>query len=213
MNTLARHHHCRRCLRRRRPARGIMLVEVLLALAITGVVTAGVASLLFATAGGTKEQQELRRRNVRVDVVAARIDAAIRSSGRILARDANCLVLWTSDANGSGTPDLAELRRIEWEPTAKQLLSFQAPATLAAADNTAYLMATDFLTTTAALRGTASFPSTIWANGVSGWWTSPNSVSESTRLITYAITIDLTTGQTHTARSAAALRATPGNGA
>ena len=213
MSTTARQFPRNRT-RRHRPMRGIMLVEVLLALAITGLIAAGVASLLFATAGGTKERQELRRRNVRVDVVAARVDGAVRSSGRILGRDAKCLVLWTSDSNGSGVPDLAELRRIEWDSTTKQLLCYQAPATLAAADNTAYVLATtDFVTVTAALRGTASFPATVWANGVSGWTLAPLTMTEATRLISYDITIELTSGQTHTARSAAALRATPGNGA
>ena len=213
MSTIAR-RFSGNCSRHHRPMRGIMLVEVLLALAITGIIAAGVASLLFATAGGTKERQELRRRNVRVDVAAARVDAAVRSSGRILGRDARCLVLWTSDVNGSGAPDLAELRRIEWDSTTKQLLCYQAPSTLAAADNAAYVLATtDFVAVTAALRGTASFPSTVWANGVSGWASSPTAVTEATRLISYQITIDLASGQTHTARSAAALRATPGNGA
>ena len=200
-------------LQRRRSPRGVMLVEILLALAITGMIAAGVASLLFATAGGTKERQELRRRNVRVDVLAARIDAAVRSCGMVLGRDANCLVLWVSDSKLNGMPDLSELRRIEWEPATKRLVCFEAPSTLLDADNTAYALATtDFVTTTAALRGTASFPSTVWGNGVSGWTTSPSAMTQSTRLVSYEVAIDLTEGGTHTARSAIALRGTPRNG-
>jgi hypothetical protein len=199
--------------RRRRAPRGVMLVEILLALAITGMIAAGVASLLFATAGGTKERQDLRRRNVRVDVVAARVDAAVRSCGTALGRDANCLVLWVSDSKLNGMPDLSELRRIEWDPATKRLLCFEAPSTLLDADNTAYALATtDFVTTTAALRGTASFPSTVWGNGVSGWTSSPSPITQSTRLVSYEVTIDLTEGGTHTARSAVALRGTPRNG-
>ena len=190
-----------------------MLVEILLALAITGMIAAGVASLLFATAGGTKERQELRQRNVRVDVLAARVDAAVRSCGVVLGRDANCLVLWVSDSKVNGMADLSELRRIEWEPATKRLLCFEAPSTLLDADNTAYAVATtDFLTTTAALRGTALFPSTVWGNGVSGWTTTPSGMTQSTRLVSYEVTIDLTDGGTHTARSAVALRGTPRNG-
>ncbi len=100
-----------------------MLVEILLALAITGVIAGGVASLLFAVAGGTKDRQDLRRRNVRVDVLAARVDGAIRSSGMVLGSDDRCLVLWVSDSKRNGVPDLSEIRRIEWESTTKQLLS------------------------------------------------------------------------------------------
>ena len=198
----------------RRAVRGVMLIEVLLALAITGIIAAGVASLLFATADGTKERQEMRQRNVRVDVVTARVDGAVRSRNRILGRDNRCIVLWTNDSTPNGMPDLSELRRIEWDSTTKQLLCFEAPATLSAAANTTYPLATtDFVSVTSALRGSASFPSTVWANGVSGWASSPAAVTESTRLLSYEITIDLTSGQTHTARSAAALRGTPGNGA
>jgi len=197
-----------------RATRGVMLVEVLLALAITGLIAAGVASLLFATAGGTKERQELRRRNVRVDVVAARIDGAVRSSNRIVGRDNRCIVLWTSDSTANGMPNLSELRRIEWDPTTKRLLCSEAPASLSAAANIAYpLAATDFVSVTAALSGTGSFPSTVWANGVSGWASSPTVITDTTRLVSYQITLDLASGQTHSARSAAALRGTPGNGA
>jgi hypothetical protein len=200
-------------LHRRHAPRGVMLVEILLALAITGMIAAGVASLLFATAGGTKERQDLRRRNVRVDVLAARVDSAVRSCGMVLGRDANCLVLWVSDSKLNGMPNLSELLRIEWDPATKRLLCFEAPSTLLDSDNTAYALATtDFVTTTTALRGTASFPSTVWANGVSAWTTSPSSMTQSTRLVSYEVTIDLTEGGTHTARSAVALRGTPRNG-
>jgi type II secretory pathway pseudopilin PulG len=199
--------------RRRRPARcGVMLVEILLALAITGMVAAGVASLLFAVSGGTKDRQELRRRNVRVDVLAARIDAAIRSSSMVLGRDSRCLVLWVSDTKPNGAPDLSELRRIEWDSTTKQMRCFEAPATLNPADDTAYALGTtDFVSTTAGLRGLPSFTSTVWANGVSGWSSSPDPVTQSTRVVSYGVTIDLPTGGTHTARSATALRGTTAN--
>jgi len=208
MNIFTKAHH-----HRRRPPRGVMLVEILLALAITGMIAAGVASLLFATAGGTKERQELRRRNVRVDVLAARVDAAVRSCGTALGRDANCLVLWVGDSKLNGMADLSELRRIEWDAATKRLLCFEAPSTLLDSDNTAYALATtDFVTTTAALRGTASFPSTVWGSGVSGWTSSPSPITQATRLVSYQITIDLTDGGTHTARSAVALRGTPRNG-
>jgi type II secretory pathway pseudopilin PulG len=197
----------------KRPARrGIMLVEILLALAITAIVAAGVASLLFAVANGTKERQEVRRRNVRVDVLADRIDRTIRSSGMVLARDNHSLVLWMADTTKNGMPNLSEIRRIEYSPSGKQIVCYRAPATLAPASNTVYdLATTNFLTTTASLRGSASFAGEVWGNNVTDWTTSPKIVTPATRLIAYGVTIKLTNGDTHTARSSAALRGSPGN--
>lgn len=192
-----------------RRARGIMLVEILLALVLTGLLAAGVASLMFATATGAKDQQELRRRNVRIDVLTHRIDAAIRSCGMLLARDERSMVFWVADVKRNIAPNLSELRRIEWDPATKQVLCYEAPSTLTdAADVTYDLATTDFLATTAALRGSTSFPATVWANNVSAWNASPPSTSPTTRLISYGVTIDLSTGGTHSARSSVSMRGT-----
>ncbi len=195
-----------------RRRRGIMLVEILLALAITGLIAAGVASLLFATATGTQDRQNVRQRNVRVDVLAHRIDGAIRSSSMLVARDARCVVFWTADVKPNGVPDLSELRRIQWDHVRKRVICYEAPATLADADNVAYdLATTDFLTTTDGLRGSASFPGTVWANDVRGWNTSPAAASPTARATGYGFTIHLPTGGNHTARSSAAMRGTAGS--
>ncbi len=130
----------------------------------------------------------------------------------LLGSDGQCLVLWVSDSKKNGAPDLSELRRIEWDAATKRIRCYQARTTLAPAANTAYdLTTTNFLATTAALRGTSSFPAVVWAQGVSGWSTSPTVATPATRLIAYGVTIDLSVGGTHTARSAAALRGTPAN--
>lgn len=195
-----------------RRTRGLMLVEVLLALAISGLVAAGVASLLLATATGTKDRQELRQGNVRVDLLAHRMDAAIRSSSMLLARDTACLVFWTADVKKNGLPDLSELRRIEWDNKKKAVICYQAPATLDDASNTPYdLATTNFLTTTAALRGSGSFPGTIWAQDVKDWDMSPAVATPTTRLIGYSFTIHLAEGGKRTARSSAAMRGTSGS--
>lgn len=191
--------------------RGVMLVEILLALAITGLVAAGVASLLFATASGTKERQALRQGNVRVDVLTHRMDAAIRSSSMLLARDSSTLVFWIADVRSNGVPDLSELRRIEWDNGAKSVTCYQAPATLAAASDVTYdLTTTDFLTTTAALEGSASFPGTVWANRVHAWTTSPTTLPRLTRLVGYGFTVHMDDGKRST-RSSAAMRGTAGS--
>src|SRR4051812_34952429 len=91
----------------RRASRGLMLVEVLLALAISGMVAAAVAAMLFALANGSRDRQDLRHRNVRAEVVIARVDTAIRSSSMLLGRTPNCVVLWVADSRKNGRPDLS----------------------------------------------------------------------------------------------------------
>ncbi len=192
-----------------RRTRGIMLVEILLALAITGLVATGVASLLFTVAGGTKHGQELRRRNVRVDVLSSRIDSAIRSSCVLLGRDSQCLVFWIADTRHNQKPNLSELSRLEWDPATRQLKCYQAPADLSDADDIAYDLSEDFLIVTAGRKGTTSFPSEIWSNVVTAWDTTPADATRATRLIGYHLTIDAF-GSTHSSRSAAALRGESG---
>ena len=202
--------------RRPRPrgatARGIMLVEVLLAMAITGMVAAAVASLLFVTANGSRDRDDLRRRNVRSDVLAGRVDGAIRASSVLLGRDANCLVLWVADSRKNEKPDLSELRRIEWDAATKELRCYAAPAAgLADADNPTYGLGDDFLALTAALRGSATFPGETWGYNVTAWdsTTSGGATLQLTRLIGDGLTIETAAGA-YSFRSAVSLRGTAG---
>jgi hypothetical protein len=173
-----------------------MLVEVLLALVISGMVAAAVASMLFALANGSRDRQGLRRRNVRADVLAARIDTAVRSSSMLLGRDANCIVLWVADSRKNGKPDLSELRRIEFNAASKQVRCYQAPAGLADSDNTTYQLTDDFVAATAALAGSASFPAEVWGNSVTAWSTNtlPAGATQDARMIAYSVTLTTPAG-------------------
>jgi type II secretory pathway pseudopilin PulG len=194
----------RRCRRRG----GIMLIEVLLALASTAVVATAVASLLFTVASASRDRQDLRRQNVRADVLAGRLDAVIRSSSMLLGYDDKCLVLWVSDSRANGKPDLSELCRIEWDPATRRLQSFRAPADLADADNTTFGLATDFVAATQTLKGTAAFPGETWATGVTAWSSRPAAAAaQDARMISYSVTVSTATG-TATMPACASLRGT-----
>jgi hypothetical protein len=173
-----------------------MLVEVLLALAISGMVAAAVASMLFALANGSRDRQDLRHRNVRADVLAARIDTAVRSSSMLLGRDAKCIVLWVADSRKNGRPDLSELRRIEWDAASRQVRCYQAPAGLADVDNTTYQLTDDFVAATAALAGSATFPAEVWGNSVTAWSSStvPTGATQDARMIAYSVTLTTAAG-------------------
>ena len=189
--------------------RGLMLVEVLLALVISGMVAAVVASMLFALANGSRDRLDLRHRNVRADVVNARLDTAIRSSSMLLGGDAKCLVFWVADTRKNGKPDLSELRRIEWNAASKQIRCYQAPAGLADADDTGFQTSDDFVTATAAIAGSATFPGEIWATGVTGWTitTLPAGGGHDARMVAYTLTLTTAAG-TVTIPSSAPLRNT-----
>jgi prepilin-type N-terminal cleavage/methylation domain-containing protein len=194
-----------------RSRRGITLVEVIMALAIAAMISLGVASLLYGMANGTKERQELRRRNAKAEVLAHRLDMAIRSSAMLLGRDGNAMVFWVSDANGNETPNLSELLRIEWDAATKEIGGYRAPATLAPAGDIAYNVATtDFMTVTAGLAGGASFPRETWGRGVSAWESGPAASSTATRLVHYAMTLEFAGADPATVRSAVALRGVNG---
>jgi len=178
-----------------------------MALAIAAMIALGVSSLLYGMANGTKDRQELRRRNAKAEVLAHRLDTAIRSSAMLLGRDGNAMVFWVSDANGNETPNLSELLRIEWDPATKEIRGYRAPSTLAPAADIAYNAATtDFLTVTAGLAGGASFPRETWGRGVQAWESGPAASSQGTRLVHYAMTLEFTDAAPATVRSAVALR-------
>src|SRR5687767_1285640 len=201
----------KRALARGARRRGISLVEVILALAIAAMISAGVASLLFAVANGTKDRQETRRRNIKAEVMTNRIDTAIRSSAMLLGRDSRALVLWVSDTRSNESPNLSELVRIEWDPTTKEVRGYRAPAGLApAADVTYDVNTTDFLATTASLAGTTSFPRETWGNGIAGWQSGPTTADRATRLLYYDLTLEFAGVAPSTVRSTVALRGANG---
>jgi type II secretory pathway component PulJ len=185
---------------RRRPSRpaprGLLLVEVLLALALSGMIAAAVAAMLFALANGSRDRQDLRHRNARADVLSARIDTAVRSSSMLLGRDANCIVLWVADSRKNGKPDLSELRRIQWDAASKQVRCYQAPAGIADADNTTFQLSDDFLAATAALAGSATFPAEVWGTSVTGWSSNvlPAGATQDARMIAYSVTLTTSAG-------------------
>jgi prepilin-type N-terminal cleavage/methylation domain-containing protein len=153
-----------------RPA-GLTLVELLVAMVITALVAAAVARMLYATAYGTSEGQDVHDALVCNETVAMRLAAALRVSERVVAKGANYLVLWAGDTSwANGAPDLSELRRIERDPATDEVHCYKSPADLPEGDDTEYdLATTDFNAVTEALKGSESFPGELWVTDVTGW--------------------------------------------
>jgi hypothetical protein len=162
----------------RRAGPGTTLVELLLALTITSLIGAAIATMLFATSYGTSNQKEMRDVIVSNEVAATRLNAALRVSMRVLAKGDNYLVLWMADTRTNDEPDLSELRRIERNPATDELTSYRAPMGLAEADDATYEMTNaDFDAVTKALKGSPNFPGTVWATDVSAWTTTADAIN------------------------------------
>lgn len=195
--------------RNRRGRRGLTMLELLLAMAGTGMVAVAVSSMLFTVSHATGSKTDMRKLVVRQKTLSSRITAAIRESKMILAADADVLVLWVNDDNENEQPDLAELRRIERSDVTNSVISYKSPDDIADGDNTAFdLATTDFDVETAAVKATANMPAERWGLDVTAWSLSLNNADpQLATLVSYQITLN-TGGMTDTHIASAALRNT-----
>ena len=187
------------------------LVELLLAMSITSIITLTAGAMLSAVSYGSSERTDLRGLVVRQEMISHRIAAAIRASRQVLESDNDQLVLWISDANNDQVAQLSEVRWIELDSDTAQISSITLafPSTWTdeqiAAVDTDYSEGSSRSVQTAAL--TAYVQSELWADQVSGWLITPgnSSVAQST-LVSYRVTFTLADKQPQTVIGAAALR-------
>lgn len=188
--------------------RGMTLIELLLAIAGTGLVAAATAMMMHAVAAGTSSRGDMRQAVVRHKTVAGRVSTMVRSSYQVLAAQEDVLVLWLGDADGNKSPNLAEICRVERDAATSQLRCYRAEAGLDPAANTAYPIESDFAAVTEQLRDTALYPHQLWATGVSQWEVSIDADDpREAALISSRLTFDFS-GMRDTAIAAVALRNT-----
>lgn len=152
---------------RRRSA--FTLPELLLAITIASAIGFAVLLILGGIAAATTGQDDNRRANVRRQVAIARIGALTRTSIMTLDHTANSLVLWGSDANLNGIPELSEIRLIWWDNAGDVIINYEAPAGLAPGDDVSFALTDDFSTITSALAGTVVFPGSTVIDQISAW--------------------------------------------
>lgn len=214
MKTLTKHHGLRCGAHRAgmdRRAAGLSLMELLLAVAITSVVGLAAAGMLSAASYGSSERADLRAMMIRQELIAQRLAAAGRSSREVLEYDDDTLVLWQSDANNDGQPQVSEVRWIVWDSAAKTITSTHVDfpssltpeqlKTLDRAYNPQGSMATQ-------LAGLGNYSVTeVWSSDVADLsWTASSPTDERRPLLSYRLTISDTRGRSQTMIGAAALR-------
>lgn len=144
-------------------ARGLTLLELLLALAGTALVGTAVAALMGGVVYGTQADKDLRGLITRQMALRSRVEAEIRESRLILDAGSDYLILWSKDTDGDGVPSKTEIQLIEYDAANDRVMRY-APAPLIA--DATYALSDDFRTTTNAYKGDATFPGERWGENV-----------------------------------------------
>lgn len=103
-----------------RHRRGLTLVELMLALTITVMISGAIASMMAAIAAGVETRHDVRATMVRAAVATGRLGAYVASSRCALATSETDLVLWLRDSRESGTVHASEIRWILYDPDSGQ---------------------------------------------------------------------------------------------
>jgi len=167
---------------------GLTLVEMLMALAITGLIGAAIASMLTAVSYGTSDTRDIRSLVVKNKTLSARITANIRQSAQVLDAADGYVVLWTKDLNASGVPDLLELQRIELNTVSDELTSYTPDPV---ATDVAYVITDDFNAISTALITSGDLVGELWATGVAQWTVSVDTPDPlNAALVSFQLTLD-----------------------
>jgi len=92
---------------------GFSLVELLVALIVTGIVLAAVATLAFAMGAANDETDDTSQKQAQVRYTTLRISELIRHCKLICGTPGDDLAVWRADDNGDGQININELVYIE----------------------------------------------------------------------------------------------------
>jgi len=146
--------------------RGLTLIELLIGLAITAMIGAAIASMMFGVTRGTASGREMRELAVKSKALSARVTAAVRRSSMVLAAGDDYLVLWVYDLDGDGTPSTLELQRISYDAAADTITSYEPDP---AATDAEHELDADFEAATDALIAAGDLVAAPWARRVTAW--------------------------------------------
>lgn len=92
---------------------GFTLVELLVAMVITGFITSAVATLAFAFSSANETSDEIASTQAQVRFTDLRLKELISHSKLVCAKTAQDLILWSRDADGDNNMDVDEIVYIE----------------------------------------------------------------------------------------------------
>ncbi len=97
-----------------RHRRGMTLLELLLAIGITGLVGLATATMMNALGNGMVEQHDTRASMLRAGMAQARLSAYFTRARCILDVHSDRMVIWLEDGDGDDLIDPTEVRWITW---------------------------------------------------------------------------------------------------
>ena len=166
--------------------RGLTLVELMIALAVTGVIGAAMVGMVSAVSAGTDEATDMRGVTVERKRVSARVGAAVREASMVLDASATELVLWTRDLDDDGLPGVHEIERIEFNSAEGRLDRYAADPALA---SESYELSEDFLLLTDGWIGAEQMLQEGWSTNVSALtWSLDDADPQAARLVSYRLT-------------------------
>jgi prepilin-type N-terminal cleavage/methylation domain-containing protein len=101
--------------------KALTLVELLVALMVTSVVLAAVATLTFAVGSANTYSQDTDRQQAQIRFATIKIKDLLQYSRLILSLDSTGLYCWRSDDDGDCKIDIKEVVRVEFNATTGNL--------------------------------------------------------------------------------------------
>ena len=101
--------------------RGLSLLEMLLAIGITSIIGAAIASMMAAATNSLSANDDGRQSAIRLATTQVRLGAYIAPSFCILDKGDSFLTLWTEDSRESDTVHASEVRWIQFDREKKEL--------------------------------------------------------------------------------------------
>jgi type II secretory pathway pseudopilin PulG len=95
--------------------RGLSLLEMVLAIGITSIISAAIASMMAASTNSLTSKNDGRQSSIRLATTQARLSAYIAPSLCILDKGPSLLTLWLEDSRESNTVHVSEIRWIKFD--------------------------------------------------------------------------------------------------
>jgi len=115
-------------MRHMRHGSGFTLVELWVALVVTGIILAAVATLAFAVGTANDETDDTGRKQAQVRSATLRIWELVRHCKLICGTPGNDLAIWRADDNGDGQLNINELVYVERGADAEYLRLCEFPS-------------------------------------------------------------------------------------
>ena len=101
--------------------RGLSLLEMTLAISITAVIGAAIASMMAAATNSLSSKDDGRQSAIRLATTQIRLSAYIAPSRCFLEKTNEQITLWLDDTNESKTINASEIRWIQFEESSNKL--------------------------------------------------------------------------------------------